>query len=59
MAQREGTKLIPCSFEVEKDLRDEIKRHAKENDRSFSAEVRRTLRISYFPGGLGERESAA
>ena len=44
MTQREGTKLVPISAEVEADLRDDVRELAKQGDRSFSAEVRRALR---------------
>lgn len=42
--QREGTKLVPISAEIEEDLRDDIRALARDGDRSFSAEVRRALR---------------
>ena len=44
MTQRDSTKLVPISAEVEASLRDEIRQLAQDGDRSFSAEVRRALR---------------
>jgi len=44
MNERDGTKLVPISAEIEGTLRDEIKELAAGADRSFSAEVRRALR---------------
>jgi hypothetical protein len=43
--QRDGTKLVPISAEIEGDLRDDMQALAKAGDRSFSAEVRRGLRF--------------
>jgi hypothetical protein len=45
MAERDGTKLVPISAEIEGDLRDDMQALAKAGDRSFSAEVRRGLRF--------------
>ena len=38
-------KTVHIGAEVEEDLRDELLRLARKNDRSFSAELRRALRL--------------
>lgn len=45
MAQNNELVDVPISATVERSLRDEIAELAKKGDRSFSAEVRRALRL--------------
>jgi predicted transcriptional regulator len=46
---------VLVSARIEEDLREELKKLAKENERSFSAEMRRALRIYV----LSEKAKAA
>jgi hypothetical protein len=57
--QRDGTKLVPISAEVEGDLRDEVKQLAATGDRSFSAEVRRALRWYVLAEGVNRAKENA
>ena len=51
-----GTTEYVLTVRVEDHLRDDLKRLAEENDRTFSAEVRRALRLHVLASSLREPE---
>lgn len=50
-------KQVHIGAEVEESLRDELKDIAKRNERSFSAEIRRALRLHVMASRATEEET--